>query len=208
MHKNIFEPKVGNSDDRKDQIWLLSRLNDETLFENNPQKDAKEQTVPGWSPFNMQISDKEPMKTSIGYCPIISDSPTDYKTVYDVMTTMLTMTNKLGQEKAVLTLDLAIYSKAKILQWNYPQVFKNLILRLCGVHLCLNFIGAIGKLYKCSGLEECIIEPMGQTSMDLIHWPISWLANSIIEESGCVRSCFEGCFREEMGSIHSMGERK
>ena len=53
---------------------------------------------------------------------------------------MLQMTHALGQTTAVLTVDLAIYIKAKLIQWNFPQVFDKLIIRLGGFHICLNYI--------------------------------------------------------------------
>ena len=78
---------------------MLSRLNHETLFNENLQKDVGVQKIVGWSPCNATISDKEPSVTTIGYCPIIQECQREYKTVYDAMKTMMTVTNKLMQEK-------------------------------------------------------------------------------------------------------------
>ena len=48
----------------------MSRLIHETFFDENTQKDVREEKDPGWSPYNAQISDKALSRT-IGYCPLI-----------------------------------------------------------------------------------------------------------------------------------------
>ena len=97
-------------------------------------------------------------KTTIGYCQLLKSSPTKDDTVYEVMKRMLEMSYVLGQDRAVSTVDLAIYTKAKAIQWNFPETFEKLVIRLGGFHICLNFLGTIGAIYKSSGLEEWMID--------------------------------------------------
>ena len=121
-------------------MWALSRLKSENLFDGELEKDVNEQEIPRWTPFNARLNNTEVTKTTIGYCQLLKSSPTRDDTVYETMKRMLEMTHALGQTTAVLTVDLAIYIKAKLIQWNFPQVFDKLIIRLGGFHICLNYI--------------------------------------------------------------------
>ena len=64
----------------------------------------------------------------------------------------------LNQETTVITVDAAIYMKAKEIQWRMPDKFKDIIIRMGGFHMALNFMAVIGKLYSGSGLKELLIE--------------------------------------------------
>ena len=66
-------------------------------------------------------------RTNIGYYPVIAGSPTEYSTVYTVLKTVQAMTKSLDQRNSVVTFDLVIYTKAKEIQWRYPEEFENLI---------------------------------------------------------------------------------
>ena len=70
----------------------------------------------------------------------------------------LKMANALGQSESIVTFDLAIYVKAKQLQMRYPDEFKNVVLRLGGFHIALNYLSLLGKMYSNSGLEDRLIE--------------------------------------------------
>lgn len=144
-------------DSMKETMWLTARMDPQKLYEQDTARIATEQSIPGWSPFNTAITSTHPTKTTIGYCAPLPDPPTEDKTVYTTMKNFIIMNKKLGQDKAFLTLDLAIYCKAKVIQWNFP-VFNDLIIRLGGFHIALNFLGCIGNLYMGSGLEEWVVE--------------------------------------------------
>ena len=64
----------------------------------------------------------------------------------------------LGQKESVITFDLAIYSKAKEIQWKMPEMFENTIIRMGGFHIALNYLSLLGKKYEGSGLEDLFIE--------------------------------------------------
>ena len=57
-----------------------------------------------------------------------------------------------------ITFDLAIYSKAKEIQWRFPNEFSNLVVRMGGFHIVLNFLSLIGKKFADSGLDNLLIE--------------------------------------------------
>ena len=52
--------------------------------------------------------------------------PPEYSTIYTVLKTMQEMSKNLQQSTAVITFDLAIYSKPKEIHWRYPEEFQNL----------------------------------------------------------------------------------
>ncbi|KAL9975370.1 hypothetical protein ACROYT_G012525 [Oculina patagonica] len=116
------------------------------------------QHLPGWSAFNGKISSASPPVTSIGYCPMINASSTEYSTIYTVMKNAQKVMDSLEQKHNVITFDLAIYSKAKEIQWRLHEEFKNTILRLGGFHVALNYLAVIGKMFDESGLYDIMVE--------------------------------------------------
>ena len=82
----------------------------------------------------------------------------DYSTVYTVLKTVQKMVTAVGQSDCVITFDLAIYMKAKEIQWRLAEEFKDTVIRMRGFHIVLNFLAVIGKMYDNSGLEDLLIE--------------------------------------------------
>ena len=117
-----------------------------------------EQPVSGWSALNAEMSSITLPRTVIGCCPMIAGSPTQYSTIYTVVKTVQEMFKHLQQSTAVITFDLAIYSNAKEIHWRYPEEFQNLVIRLGGFHIALNYLALIGKMFQESGLEDVSIE--------------------------------------------------
>lgn len=64
----------------------------------------------------------------------------------------------LGQRDTVITFDLAIYAKAKQIQMKFPEEFSDIVIRLGGFHIALNFLSLLGKKFRSSGLEDLLIE--------------------------------------------------
>jgi len=140
-----------------DMAYLLMRLCPTKLWDVNIEEHSN-QMVPSWSAFNAIVSSRVPELTTIGYCPLIPESPTNVKTVYTVLKTIQNMLNSLDQDKKVITFDEAIYSKANIITWQRPDEFKDIVLRLGGFHTALTFMAVIGKVYDGSGLKDLLIE--------------------------------------------------
>ncbi|MCG7875527.1 MAG: hypothetical protein N0C90_04285, partial [Candidatus Thiodiazotropha endolucinida] len=142
-----------------DLAWNLVRLLPQTLFHVDLENTLEtEQFVPGWSGFHATIFQSVPSTTSIGYCPMINGNPTEYSTVYTVLKTVQKITSSVGQATAVITFDLAIYVKAKEIQWRVPDELKNVVVRMGGFHIALNYLSLLGKMYSDSGLEDLLIE--------------------------------------------------
>ena len=74
------------------------------------------------------------------------------------MKNVQTMMEALDQRHSVITFDLAIYMKAKEIQWRRPEEFKNTVIRMGGFHIALNFLSVIGKIFQDSGIEDLLIE--------------------------------------------------
>lgn len=138
--------------------WALVRMQPTKLFEVElcPMQ-AGQQKVPSWSGFNAMISHPSASITEVGYCPMINGSPTDASTVYSVMK-LVQMMASLGQQYSVITFDLAIYMKAKEIQWRNPREFADVVIRMGGFHIALNFLAVIGKMFEDSGLADLLVE--------------------------------------------------
>ena len=89
---------------------------------------------------------------------MINGSSTELSTVYTVMKKAQNICSSLQQRDMVITFDLAIYVKAKQIQWKFPQEFSGTVIRMGGFHIALNFLAVLGKKYQNSGLEYVLIE--------------------------------------------------
>lgn len=94
---------------------------------------------------------KVPAKTVFGYYTMINGSATEFSTIYTDMKNAQAMARSVDREDCVITFDLAIYMKAKQLQWRLAEEFANTVVRLSGFHTAL-------KKFSNSGLEDLLIE--------------------------------------------------
>ncbi|KAK3698753.1 hypothetical protein QZH41_004049 [Actinostola sp. cb2023] len=144
---------------RMDLTWVLARMSPTTLFTEENEHQETTQSIPSWSGFNSMLFPETTRPTVIGYCPMINGLSTELSTVYTVMkkNTQL-MCARLHQEDVVITFDLAIYVKAKQIQWKFPDEFSDTVIRMGGFHIATNFLSVLGKKYQNSGLEDILIE--------------------------------------------------
>ena len=141
---------------RSDEVWRLMRLHPSSLQQASEPGDN--QPVPGWSGFNAILFPEMAYESNIGYCPMMDRNSNEYSTIYTVLKHAQKLTSALGQQDTVVTFDLLIYMKAKQIQWRYPEEFANVIIRMGGFHIALNYLGLIGKKYLDSGLDDLLIE--------------------------------------------------
>ena len=139
-----------------DLAWTLVKMTQLKLFEVDLFPSEK-QTVPGWSGFNTVVHSCVLVQTNIGYCPMIDGSPTEFSTVYTVMKNVQSMMALLGQNDSVITFDLAIYVKAKEIQWRQRQEFESMVIRMGGFHIVMNCLAVLGTKYQSSGIEDLLI---------------------------------------------------
>ncbi|KAK3734695.1 hypothetical protein QZH41_002114 [Actinostola sp. cb2023] len=147
-----------NSASRTDVIWQLLRLNPKSLNQSLILEVPENQHVPGWSGFNSILFPDLPQQSNIGYCPMINGSSTEYSTIYTVLKHAQMISAILGQADTVITFDLAIYMKAKQIQWRYPEEFSDLVVRMGGFHIAHNYLSLLGKKYLNTGLDDVLIE--------------------------------------------------
>lgn len=140
-----------------DKVWSLVRMNPRTGSNQPPTPDER-QIVPSWSGFHSVLFPHVERATTIGYCPLINGSSSEFSTIYTVMRNAQKMSASIGQQDAVITFDLAIYMKAKQIQWKASPEFENAVIRMGGFHIAINFLSVIGKIYAESGLEDLLVE--------------------------------------------------
>lgn len=134
------------------------RLNPSELSPQTPADILPIPVVPSWNAFNSMLFPRIPQPTTIGYCPMIDGSSTEFSTVYTVMKHAQKISSSIGQVDSLITFDLAIYVKAKQVQWRCAEEFSNLVIRMGGFHIALNFLSLIGKKYTNSGIDDLPIE--------------------------------------------------
>lgn len=131
-----------------DKVWSLVRMNPRTGSNQPPTPDER-QIVPSWSGFHSVIFPHVECATTIGYCPLINGSSSEFSSVFSA---------SIGQQDAVITFDLAIYMKAKQIQWQASPEFENAVIRMGGFHIAINFLSVIGKIYAGLGSEDLLVE--------------------------------------------------
>jgi len=100
---------------------------------------------PSWTGFFSHVSTTIPNVNRIGYLPIIDGSPTDLSVVNTVLVRSLEIADELQQSAIVVVMDEALYAKAQQIRWMNPVLQNRLILRMGEFHLCMCFLGVIGK---------------------------------------------------------------
>ncbi|CAB4021897.1 Hypothetical predicted protein [Paramuricea clavata] len=121
---------------RMDLTWALGRMSPTKLFDiAEVTKEETDQPIRSWSGFNSMLfpGTAQPTKAQ-------------------------NICSSLQQRDMVITFDLAIYAKAKQIQWKFPEEFSDTVIRMGGFHIALNFLAVLGKKYQNSGLEDVLIE--------------------------------------------------
>ena len=117
-----------------DFIWALLRLCPKKFGEAVIAEVLDKQAIPSWAGFNAILYPEMLIISNIGYCPMINGSSNDYSTIYTVLKHAQKISAAMGQADTVITFDLAIYSKAKKIQWRFPDEFSIVVVRMGGFH--------------------------------------------------------------------------
>ena len=105
-----------------------------TFLRNPLPLKSNDQYIPDWCSFNKALGLGTPeCNTTIGYCPMLNAPSTNISTIYTVLSNVQDMMLCLGQKHSVITMDMAIYSKAKELLIRKSTEFPHAILRLGGI---------------------------------------------------------------------------
>ena len=131
----------------RDIGWLTAR-----------QYEPNEQKVPAWRAYNESSSTVNPPMTKVGLLPILQAPADEYDTITTVINRFKAISQHLGQTHTVITSDQPLYAKGKELVWANKDLFNNVIFRLGGLHVCFNYLKAIGQRFESAGLEDLWIE--------------------------------------------------
>ena len=101
---------------KADFVWTLLRLCPKKFGEAVVADVWEKQSIPSWAGFNAILYPEMPVVSNIGYCPMIDGSSNDFSTIYTVLKHAQKISAAMGKADAVVTFDLAIYSKAKEIQ--------------------------------------------------------------------------------------------
>ena len=106
------------------------------------QNKPNEHVVPGWNGYNQKVCNIG--STTDSSWPNAYD---EFSTIWTVMQNCKAMTEKLGQKYTVITYDEQLYCKAKMLQWDKPDICQGFVIMLGGFHTQLNFCKVLGERF-------------------------------------------------------------
>ena len=109
-------------------------------------------------------------RTKAIYSPLIDMPSAEYDTVLTSMLQVQRLTEMAGQAFTVLTFDQQLHRIAFEIQMAHPEKFptEKFILRIGGMHLLTNFIGAIGNLMADTGLADILAAVFAGTQKMLL----------------------------------------
>jgi len=141
-----------------DFIWALLRLCPKKFREAVIVEVLDKQAIPTWAGFTAILYPEMLVISNIRYCPMINGPSNDYSTIYTVLKHAQKISAAMGQGETVITFDLAIYSKAKEIQWRFSDEFSIVVVSMGGFYIALNFLSLLGKKFGDSGLDDLLIE--------------------------------------------------
>ena len=102
----------------------------------------------------IQMSNRDPKSTTLGYMPIILSPAHEYDTLNTVIIRCKHIAQSLGQPQAyvVLTADEALLCRLMELKWSQNHTY--LFPRLGSLHSSMNFMKVIGQHFDSCGLLE------------------------------------------------------
>ena len=125
--------------------------------------------MPTWaatkSLLSAQSSDKNIRTNKEVIAPLFKSSPTDYGTLYTVLTQGISASVVGPQRRTLITLDLDLYARALKIQQSIGNT--NWIPRAGVLHIAFAGLHALGKTIEGSGLDTCTVENGAYTSAAL-----------------------------------------
>lgn len=124
--------------------------------------------VKGWNGFMENLTQDLPYTRSrILYLPCLNHPPSNYDTIYTVLSLAAERIENKKQKVAIVTFDQPLYWKAnEILHSTTDPKLKNVVVRLGGFHLIMSFLGSIGQIMDGSGLKELFSVFYASASVD------------------------------------------
>ncbi|KAF4530425.1 hypothetical protein B566_EDAN015256 [Ephemera danica] len=132
----------------------------------------KRLTSPSWNGFMQSamegINSLSYNETSINALSFIHGAPSSPHTIYTALVEARKRCDSHGQTICIFTGDLPTYATAREIVSNSPEneKLKNIVVRIGGFHLLMNFLGAIGYIMTASGIEELLCTIYARGSVD------------------------------------------
>ena len=150
---------INEPSDSREISWVLLRMASRGFLKfihdlNQPSNQA----IPFWVGFKTMLFEHSNFKTVAVYAPVIESKPADPKTVYTTMVRCKQLTQNIGQENPIQTMDQQLYAVGQQVKWHKNPEFQNTVLRLGGFHTVCCFIRSIGKLFTDAGLKDLLVE--------------------------------------------------
>lgn len=120
---------------------------------------------PNWSGFMQHATkhkDKELMKQSIQFLPIIDLDPNDETCIYSTLQFVIKEAARLDIQTPSITFDQPLWQKATGI---IKKENMNMVCRLGGFHTLMSFLGSIGKMMAGSGIEELFEEVYAENTV-------------------------------------------
>jgi len=151
IHEDVMTWLNDDSEQKKDTsnlAWTLARGSEK----------LDKQKYPLWGAFQESNTTEQHDLTNACMLPILSAPADEYDTIATVINKFQAISQKIGQTHTVITADQPLYSKGQELVWANRQGRENVIFMMGGLHICFNFLRAIGQHMECSGLEDVLLE--------------------------------------------------
>lgn len=119
---------------------------------------SDDQKVPIWGAFNETRCSVDPPITTAGMLPILQAPADSNDTMTTVINRFISISRHYHQKYTIITADQPLYSRGKELVWANEENYENVIFRMGGLHVCFNFLKAIGQHVESAGLDYVWIE--------------------------------------------------
>lgn len=118
--------------------------------------------------MELATSNKTYSKSRILYLPFVNAPPSNYDTIYTVLTTAAEKCKSLQQDNCFIIFDQPLYIKARDIISSSPENsdLSTIIVRLGGFHLLMSFMGSIDYIMDGSGLKELFSVVYAAVSVD------------------------------------------
>ena len=113
---------------------------------------------PCWSGVMQHVQHGlHPEPSTIKFLPMIDMDPSDLTCIYSTLKFVCAQATRLGVTP-ILTFDQPLWWKAILIVSREPQSsdLREIVLRLCGLHMEMSFLGCIGHLMAGSGPKELL----------------------------------------------------
>ena len=117
--------------------------------------DSDQNPIPGFPSFCGHLFPEKPA-SKYEYLPLVPKSPTSPSVLKDAMLNLVATSRVLGDEWTIITGDQATYELARAIRDKEKDQFQNVILLLGGFHQAHNFLHAVCKIMRSSGVEELV----------------------------------------------------